>query len=93
MNGISFFIIFFAVGLVIIFAVAVLGFLRLRAAGEQARLLVEKQVELSGQLGQMATEAAMRLLSSPIVATHGSDGRKRRRRAHARYGTGDRPPD
>ena len=60
MNGISFLIVFLALGLIIIFVVAVLGFLRLRAAGEQARLLVEKQVELSGQLGQMATEAAMR---------------------------------
>ena len=60
MNGISFLIIFLALGLVSIFAVAVFGFLRLRAAGEQARFLIEKQVELSGQLGQMATEAAMR---------------------------------
>lgn len=60
MNGISFLIVFLALGLVIILAVAVLGFLRLRASGEQARLLVEKQVELSGQLGQMATEAATR---------------------------------
>ena len=60
MNGISFFIIFLVLGLVIILTVAVFGFLRLRAAGEQARLLVEKQVELSGKLGQMATEAAMR---------------------------------
>ncbi len=60
MHGISFLIIFLALALVIIFAAVVLGFLRLPAAGEQARLLVEKQVELSGQLGQMATEATMR---------------------------------
>ena len=60
MDGLSFFIIFLALGSVTIFALAVLVFFRLRAAGEEARVLIEKQVELGGQLSQMATEAAMR---------------------------------
>lgn len=53
-------IVFLGLGLMAISGVAVLILFRLRAAGEQAQTLIGRQAELSGQLGQIANEAAMR---------------------------------
>ena len=51
MNDISFLIIVLALGLVIIFAVAVFGFLRLRAVGEQAGVIQVEVGRLANDVG------------------------------------------
>ena len=60
MDSFSPLIVFLGLGLMAISGVAVLILFRLRAAGEQAQTLIGRQAELSGQLGQIANEAAMR---------------------------------
>ena len=60
MDGIYFIAALLALGLVAISLVTAVVLVRLRTAGEQAQTLIGKQAELSGQLGQIASEAVVR---------------------------------
>ena len=60
MDGFYFIVALLALGLVAISLVTAVVLVRLRTAGEQAQTLIGKQAELSGQLGQIASEAVVR---------------------------------